>query len=138
MRTAYDALRTAVIKDFGKWYRHEWWLISDEGKEKVQGGIAYSHFGNPFLSILHDLYIGVDVIRGRLGYGGFDFEDKFEENVQKLKDPFIYHWFVYSSFSFDDWFELRGFKTKKATIDFYKKVKQNREDDLFYVFWFKF
>ena len=109
MRTAYDALRTAVIKDFGKWYRHEWWLISDEGKEKVQGGIAYSHFGNPFLSILHDLYIGVDVIRGRLGYGGFDLEGK-----------------------------LRGFKTKKATIDFYKKVKQNREDDLFYVFWFKF
>ena len=138
MRTAYDCLRTAVIKDFGKWYSHEWWAISEEGKEKVKAGTAYSHFGNPFLSALHGLFIGEDVIRGKLGYGVFDFEDEYEENIEKLKSPFVFHWFVYSSFSFDEWVELRGFRTKKAAINFYKKVKKNRADGLFYTFWFKY
>lgn len=136
MRTAYDVLRRAVIKDFGKWYRKEWLKLSEEAKERVRSGVAYSHFGNPFLNVLHDLYIGENVVRGDLGWG-LDFEDNFDALLSQLKVPFIYHWFVYSSFSCDDWFELKGFKSKSAAIDYYKKIKKNRADTIFYTFWFK-
>lgn len=136
MRTAYDALRRAVIKDFGKWYAFEWDKLSNPAKERLTGGIAYSHFGNPFLSVLHNLYIGKDVIRGDLGWG-LDFEDNFDDILKQLGVPFVYHWFVYSSFSCDDWFELKGFKSKAAAIDYYKKIKKNRADTIFYTFWFK-
>lgn len=137
MRTAYDALRRAVVKDFGRWYRRAWGCVVEEAKERVRSGIAYNHFGNPFLTNLSDLYIDRDmgVIRGKQS-GGWYFEEEYEENLKKLKTPFIFHWFVFSSFSFDDWFELRGFRSKSAAIEYYKKQKK-REDYLFYTFWFR-
>lgn len=135
MRTAYDALRFAVIKDFGKWYSFEWPYVAEDAKERLRNGAAYQHFGNPFLTNLSDLYVGEGVIRGKLN-GGWDFGEEYENNLRKLKAPFVYHWFVYSSFSFDDWFELRGFKDKADAVAFYKK-QQAREDSLFYTFWFK-
>jgi len=135
MRTAYDVLRRAVIKDFGKWYKKEWLKLSEEAKERVKNGVAYNHFGNPFLNVLHDLYIGENIVRGDLGWG-LDFESEFDAIISQLKVPFIFHWFVYSSFSCDDWFELKGFRSKKEALDYYKKQKK-REDNLFYTFWFK-
>lgn len=136
MRTAYEALRRAVIKDIGKWYAFEWSKLSEEARERLDSGFAYSHFGNPFLNVLHNLYVGQDVIRGDLGWG-LSFEDTFDELISQLKVPFVYHWFVYSSYSCDDWFELKGFRSKVAAIEYYKKLKKNRADDLFYTFWFK-
>ena len=136
MRTAYDALRRAVIKDFGWWYRREWPAVSEEAKERIKSGAAYSHFGNPFLTSLKTLYVGENVIRGTIGWGcGFEEESEYEANIEKLKVNFVFHWFVYSSFEFDYWFELRGFRSKKEAINFYKKQKK-REDALFYTFWF--
>lgn len=136
MRTAYDVLRRAVIKDFGWWYRREWHCTTEETREKIKAGAAFQHFGNPFLITLKTLYVGENSIRGTIGWGCFEEESEYEENIEKLKVPFIFHWFVYSSFSFDYWFELRGFKSKKEAIEFYKKQKK-REDDIFYTFLFK-
>ena len=136
MRTAYDVLRRAVIKDFGWWYATEWSAVSEEAKEKIKSGAAYSHFGNPFLTNLTRLYIGEGVIRGDVGWGCFEEESEYEDNIEKLKVKFVYHWFVYSSFSCDDWFELRGFRSKKEALEFYKKMKK-REDAYFYTFMFK-
>ena len=137
MRTAYDALRRAVVKDFGWWYRREWPYVVEEAKERVRSGAAYHHFGHPFLTSLSDLYIDTEkgIIRGKQS-GGWCFEEEYEENLKKLKVPFVFHWWVYSSFSFDDWFELVGFKYKKDAIMYYKKQKE-REDCLFYTFWFR-
>ena len=135
MRTAYDALRRAVVKDFGRWYGREWSSISDEGKERVRTGIAYNHWTNPFLTNLSDLYIGSGVIRGKQS-GGWCFEEEYGENLKKLKTPMVYHWWVFSSFSFDDWFELRGFKSKTEAAEFLKKQKK-REDSLFYSFLYR-
>ena len=135
MRTAYDVLRRAVIKDFGKWYKKEWPKLSEDAKERVKSGVAYNHFGNPYLNVLHHLYIGEDVVRGDLGWG-LDFDSEFSDLIAQLKTPFVFHWFVYSSFSCDDWFELKGFRSKKEALDYYKKQRK-REDNLFYTFWFK-
>jgi hypothetical protein len=137
MRTAYDVLRRAVIKDFGWWYRTQWGCITEEVKDRIKSGAAFQHFGNPFLKNLNRLYVGEAVIRGTIGWGcSFEEESEYEVNIEKLKVKFIYHWFVYSSFDFDYWFELRGFRSKKEAIDFYKKQKK-REDDHFYTFMFK-
>ena len=136
MRTAYDVLRRAVIKDFGWWYRTQWGCITEEAKERIKSGAAFQHFGNPFLKNLTGLYIGDDVIRGDVGWGCFEEESEYEENIEKLKVKFVYHWFVYSSFSCDDWFELRGFRSKKEAVAFYKKMRI-RVDEYFYTFMFK-
>lgn len=137
MRTAYDALRKAVVKDFGRWYAFEWPHVTEEAKERVRAGVAYNHFGNPFLTDLSDLYINKaeGVIRGKQS-GGWYFESEYEENLIKLRVSFVYHWFVFCSFSFDDWFELKGFRTKAEAIAYCKKQKK-REDSVFHTFWFK-
>jgi len=57
MRTAYDALQRAIVKDFGRWYAFEWDSVVDEAKERIKQGLAYKHFSNPFLTNLSDLYI---------------------------------------------------------------------------------
>lgn len=141
MRTAYDALQRAVVKDFGKWYRKEWSTISDETKELILNGVALTHFNNPFLTNLHDLYIGtcpngMCYIRGKLNRN-WCLDSCYSDNVQRLSEFRLrQHYWVYSSFSFDDWFELVGFMDKQSALAYYKKQK-HREDDLFYSFWFR-
>lgn len=137
MRTAYDALRKAVVKDFGTWYRREWPTLPEDVRERIVRGVAYNHFGNPFLTNLSDLYINrtEGVIRGKQS-GDWSFESEYEENLIKLRVHFPFHWFVFCSFSFDYWFELKGFRTKAEAIAYCKKQKK-REDDLFYTFWYK-
>ena len=139
MRTAYDGLRKAVVKDFGWWYRKEWNTLPEDVRERIADGVAYSHFSHPFLTSLYDLYIDrsrdVGVIRGKQTNGVF-IEEEYEENLIVLRIPFVYHWCVFSSVTFGDWFELKGFRSKSAAIDFYKEQKK-REDDLFYCFMYR-
>lgn len=141
MRTAYDVLKRAVVKDFGWWYRREWDVVTEESKEKIRNGVAYNHFGNPFLTNLSDLCIGtcpggMCYIRGKQS-GGWYFDSEYEDNLKRLKEFKLgQHFWVYSSFSFDDWFEVVGFKDKKSAIEYYKKQKK-REDMMFYTFWYR-
>ena len=141
MRTAYEALRRAVVKDFGRWYRKEWRVVTEDAKERIRQGVAYNHFGNPFLHNLSDLCIGtcphgMCYIRGKQS-GGWYFDSEYDDNLKRLKEfKLSQHYWVYSSFSFDDWFELVGFKSKQAAVKYYKKQKK-REDSLFYTFWYR-
>ena len=141
MRTAYDALRRAVVKDFGRWYRKEWSHLSGPAKKRVQSGIAYNHFGNPVLTNLSELCIGtcpggMCYIRGKVGMICEE-EEVYQDNLRRLmRTELGQHFWIYSSFSFDDWFELIGFKDKKSALRYYKKQKK-REDDLFYTFWYE-
>ena len=141
MRTAYDALRKAIVKDFGWWYRKECPTLPDDVRERIEQGSAYIFFEYPFLTNLSDLCIGTYsggrcYIRGKQSriWGA---EDSFEENIRRLKNPqFGQHFWVFSSFSFDDWFELVGFRAKADAIRYYKKQKK-REDGIFYTFWYR-
>ncbi len=137
MRTAYDALQRAIIKDFGRWFAFEWDAVVDETKAQIRQGLAYKHFSNPFLTNLSNLYIDSinGYIRGKQS-GGWYFDEEYEKNIQKLKEPFVFHWWVFSSFSFDDWFELRGFHSKSDAADFLK-VQKKREDSLFFAFMYR-
>ncbi len=137
MRTAYDALRRAIIKDFGKWYAFEWDAVVNETKNSIKQGLANKHFSNPFLTNLSNLYI--DSINGYMRgkqSGGYDFGEEYEKNLEMLKVPFIFHWWVFSSFDFDDWFELRGFRSKIDAVEFLK-LQKKREDCLFYTFMYR-
>jgi hypothetical protein len=137
MRTAYDALRKAIVKDYGWWYKREWPTLPEDVRERIVGGVAYNHFGNPLLTNLSHQYINraEGVIRGKQS-AVWSIEPEYEKNLVKLKAFFPFHWFVFCSFSFDDWFELKGFKSKSAAIAYYKK-QLKRADGIFYTFWFK-
>ena len=141
MRTAYEVLQRAVVKDFGRWYRREWKTITEETKEKIRAGLAYNHWGYPFLNDLSGLCIGTFpggkcYIRGKQS-GGWCFDNEYDENMRRLKDFKIgYNHWVFCSFSFDYWFELIGFRSKKDAVEYYKKQKK-REDGLFYCFMYR-
>lgn len=141
MRTAYEVLRRAVIKDFGRWYSRAWSSITEEGKESVRSGVAYNHWGYPFLNDLSNLCIGtcpdgMCYIRGKQS-GGWYFESEYDDNLRRLKDFKLgQHFWIFSTIGHDDWFELVGFKDKMAAVEYYKKQKK-REDSVFHTFMYR-
>lgn len=143
MRTAFDVLKRAIIKDFGKWYSFEWNVIQPEAKDKLKSNgreVAEKFWEENFLKELSDLWLGTGpgcaYINGKLS-GGWYFEECYDDNLRRLKSfEMPYHYWVYSSFSFDDYFSLYGFMTKADAVRYLKKQKK-REDDLFYSFMFR-
>lgn len=142
MRTAYEALHRAVIKDFGKWYSFEWRAVASEIKPKIQSGfLAEKHWSSIFLPDLDNLCVGYRAngevfINGNLN-AGYDFNQNMAANVRLLMDlKFDCHYWVFSSYSFDDNFSLRGFRTKSEAIKCWKS-QMRRSDDLFYSFWYR-
>lgn len=143
MRTAFDVLKRAIIKDFGKWYSFEWNVIQPEVKDKLKSTgreVAEKFWEENFLKELSALWLGTGpgcaYINGKLS-GGLDFDNCYDDNVKRLKAfEMPYHYWVYSSFSFDDYFSLYGFMNKADAVRYLKKQKK-REDDLFYSFMFR-
>lgn len=143
MRTAFDVLKRAIIKDFGKWYSFEWNVIQPEAKDKLQSNgreLAEKFWEENFLKELSDLWLGTGpgcaYINGKLS-GGWYFEECYDDNLKRLKSfEMPYRYWVYSSFSFDDYFSLYGFMNKADAVRYLKKQKK-REDDLFYSFMFR-
>lgn len=142
MRSAYEALRRAIIKDFGRWYSLEWKAVAEETKPKIQSGLyAEKHWTSIFLPDLDNLCVGYRAngevfINGNLN-AGEGFNRHLGANVKLLMGlKFDCHYWVFCSYSFDDNFSLRGFQTKAEAIDCWKKQKQ-RSDDLFYCFWYR-
>ena len=142
MRTAYEALRRAVIKDFGRWYSFEWKAVAAETKPKIQSGfLAEKHWTSIFLPDIENLCVtylagGEVFIRGGLK-GGNDFGKMQGANVHLLMNLNVdCHFWVFSSYSFDDNFSLSGFKTKAEAIKCWK-AQMKKSDDLFYTFWYR-
>ena len=142
MRTAYEALRRAIIKDFGKWYSLEWKAVSEEIKPKIKSGLyAEKHWTSIFLPDIENLCVGYRpggkfFINGNLN-GGFDFGETYGASVKLLYDMKVdCKYWVFSSFCFDDNFSLQGFSTKAEAIACWKKQKK-REDNIFRTFWYR-
>lgn len=139
MPTAYECLHKAVIKNFGKWYRFEWNSTSPKIRDKIKHhALAEEYWQNIFLRLLSNLQFssssdGSVLITGSL-IGTPHQKDGQTENIHKLTAMTLTDRFwVYSSYDFDDRFSLCSFKTKEDAIK-QLKVKQ---DDLFFIFWFR-
>ena len=142
MRTAYEALHRAIIKDFGKWYSFEWKAVANEVKPRIQSGeLASKHWNSIFLPDLDNLCVGYRAfgeffINGNLSNSA-DFGMTQGANIELLKSlQCSCRYWVFSSYSFDDNFSLRGFRTKSEAIECWKS-QMRRADDLFYTFWYR-
>ncbi len=105
MRTAYDALQRAIVKDFGKWYSFEWKAVSNEVKPKIQSGeLASKHWNSIFLPDLDNLCIGYRAfgeffINGNLSNGADFGRTQGANTVNVLKRDGLIASFITNSFN---------------------------------------
>ena len=140
MRTAYDALKRAVIKDFGKWWSFEWKAINGVMKSRLYTEpLAEKYWEDNFFPMISDMWIhtgpsGELRICGKLSGGWYD---EKEENIKRLQEVKTNgRYWVFCSYSCDDNFVLYGFRTKQEALMLWKSEKK-RIDEIFYTFWYR-
>ena len=142
MRTAYDALHRAVVKNFGKWYAFQWIAVNKEMRSRIQNdNLAETFWRDIFLSQLSELWLhsgpnGEIRINGKLN-GGWSFDSEYEQNIRRLEEfkAECKYW-VYSSYCFNENFVLYGFRTKEEALLWWK-VQKSRIDTVYSAFWFR-
>ena len=139
MITAYDALKRAVKKSFGRWYATEWDTIEDELKDAIRTGqAAQRQWEEIFLPRISGLSIlnnadGSICISGTLSPPVT--ATVREENIRLLHScKTDCKFWVFASLDFDEKFELKGFASGDKAEE--HVLALNKYEDVLYSFSF--
>ena len=135
--TAYDVLKKACFKAAEEFGAGKFAMQGEEFERAIiERGVGEVYWEDRFLANIGELKIitGEDESIGGNLRGGADFGEGCERARARLKaTELTFKYWVYSAYSFDDNFFMRGFETREAAQKVYEARKE-KTDDIFYCF----